>query len=138
MFATSARARNALVFFSALLLLSLGGMVSFLTIVRLLDAERWVSHSRGVQSALSNINTVISRAGRSRVEYWGSGDPARLEDYHSAVRDTQQAIALVRQLTADNNLQQNYCTRLEASTARRIALMDQSIDLREHGKARLS
>jgi signal transduction histidine kinase len=133
----SARARNALVFFSALLLLSLGGLVTYLTIVRLLDAQRWVAHTREVQSALSNIGNTFSRAGRSRVEYVRSGDAARLDEYHSAVSDTQQAITLVRQLTADNNLQQNYCARLESWAKRRIALMDQSINSKQHDQASL-
>lgn len=133
----SPKARNTLVFFSALFLLSVSGVVTYLTIVRLLNAERWITHTREVQSALSNIGTVISRAGRSRVEYVKSGDSARLDDYRSAVRDTQRAVALVRQLTADNNLQQNYCSRLESLTARRIALMDQSVDLKLLGRATL-
>jgi signal transduction histidine kinase len=135
--AISARARNALVFFSALLLLSLGGLVTYLTIVRLLDAEHWVAHTREVQSALSNIGTVCARAGRSRVEYVRSGDATRLDEYHSAVSDTQQAVALVRQLTADNNLQQNYCARLESWATRRISLMDQSINLKQHDETSL-
>jgi len=135
--AISARARNALVFFAALFLLSLGGVVTYLTIVRLLDAEHWVAHTREVQSALSNIGTVCARAGRSRVEYVRSGDATRLDEYHSAVSDTQQAVALVRQLTADNNLQQNDCARLESWATRRISLMDQSINLKQHDETSL-
>ena len=120
-----------------MVLLSIGAASIYLTILRLLDAERWVSHSHEVQSDLSNIGMLISRAGRNRVEYVGTGDAAHLEDYQAAVNGTLQELAAVRHLTADNDAQQNYCTRLEAVTNERIGLMRQSIDLKRRGESNL-
>jgi signal transduction histidine kinase len=133
----SAKTRNALIFAAAMILLSIGAASIYLTIMRLLNAEHWVSHSHEVQSDLSNIGTLISRAGRNRVEYVDSGDAIHLDGYQAAVNDTLQELAAVRHLTADNDAQQNYCTHLEAIVNQRIALMGQSIDRKRRGKANL-
>jgi signal transduction histidine kinase len=125
------------VFFLALFLLALGALGTYKTVYWLLDAQRWVAHSRDVQSALANISPVISRAGRSRTEYVQSGDPILLDQYQTAVTATQDAVALVRKLTADNPLQQQYCTQLENLTRQRVDLMAQSIDLKRSGQATL-
>ena len=131
------RTRNALVFSSALILLLLGAGVAYITISGLLDAERWVAHTRQVQSALSNIANVISRAGRSRIEYVQSGDSSRLEVYRGAVNDTRAIVVFVRQMTADNRQQQKNCDQLESLLQQRIDLMDKSIELKRTGGATL-
>ncbi len=114
-----------------------GALLTYRTVFRLLDAQRWVTHSREVQSALANVSTVIGRAGRSRVEYVQTGDPARLNAYHAATSEALRAVALVRQLTSDNPLQQSYCNRLESLTAQRIGLMEQSVTLKQRGESSL-
>jgi signal transduction histidine kinase len=133
----SARARNAFVFFSALLLLTLGAVAAYVTITRLLNAQRWVTHSRETQSALSNIVTVISRAGRCRTEYVQSGDPKYLDEYQATVDETTLAVALVKQLTADNATQQNNCVRLENLVDQRFGLMRQSIEMKRRDESDL-
>jgi signal transduction histidine kinase len=133
----SAKTRNALVFAAAMVLLTIGAASIYLTIIRLLDAERWVSHSHEVQSDLSNIETLISRAGRNRVEYVESGDAIHLEGYQAAVNGTLLELAAVKHLTVDNDAQQDYCTRLEALARERIGLMGQSIDRKRRGGASL-
>jgi two-component system NarL family sensor kinase len=133
----SARTRNALVFFSALFLLSLGGVVTYLTIIRLNDADRWVAHTREVQSALASLEAVIARAGRGRIEYVQSADPSHLDEYENAVKETLQNVALIRQLSIDNSRQQSNCNRLEEVVHRRIELMGQSIDLKKRGQSDL-
>lgn len=133
----SARTRNSLVFSTALVLLSIGAVVTYITIVRLLEAERWVAHTHQVQIALSNVATVIGRAGRARVEYVQSGDSIHLDEYQAAVRETHLAVALVRKLTADNSAQQNACVSLEALVDQRIQTMQRSLDLKRGGEATL-
>jgi signal transduction histidine kinase len=133
----TARAKNAFVFFSALLLLTLSAVAAYVTITRLLNAQHWVSHSRETQSALSNIVTVISRAGRCRTEYVQSGDPKYLGEYQAAIDETTRAVTLVRQLTTDNEAQQKNCVRLENLADQRFDLMRRSIDLRRHDESDL-
>lgn len=129
----SARDRNAFVFLSAILLLSLCALVTYHAIFRLIDAQQRVTHSREVQSALSNIAAVISRAGGRRVEYVHTGDPDRLQEYKAAVSELLRAVERVRTITADNPAQQSYCTQLESLVSKRIDLMNRSIELRESG-----
>ncbi|MGA7216858.1 MAG: CHASE3 domain-containing protein [Candidatus Sulfotelmatobacter sp.] len=122
---------------SALILLLTGGAVTYVTIVDLLTAERWVAHTHEVQSALSNIEPVIGRAGRSRVGYVQTGDPIVLDEYQAALKETHLAVALVRQSTVDNPAQQSNCSRLEELVKERTRLMDRAIDLKRTGEATL-
>jgi signal transduction histidine kinase len=132
--ALSARTRNSLVFFLALFLLTLGAVLTYRVVFQLIDAQRWVGHTRDVQAALSNISTVSSRAGGRRLEYVHNGDGSRLIEYQAAVNQMLNAVSLVRSLTADNELQQKNCSELESLVRRRIDLMNQSIDQRRSGK----
>jgi len=133
----SPKTRNGLVFFLALFLLTVGALLTYRTVFRLLDAQSWVSHSHQVQSALANITSVVGRAGRDRVEYVQTGDPARLDAYHVSAREAMEAVALVKRLTSDNPLQRENCNRLESLTAQRIAAMGRSVALRQSGQSTL-
>jgi signal transduction histidine kinase len=129
----SAQARNALIFYGALALLCLAGLITYLTIVRLLHAEQMVSHTRDVQAIVTRIDAAASRAGRDRTEFLRSGDGASLEDFEAAVTDGQQTIIQVKQLTADNPVQQNYCVRLQSVYEQRIGLTRQLIERKKAG-----
>jgi signal transduction histidine kinase len=133
----SARTRNTLVFFAALFLLSVAAFVTYQTFFRLLEAQRWVAHSRDVQTALANVTTAAVRANRSRIEYLQSGNPAVLSKYQAAESEAQNAVSLVRRLTADNPQQQNNCERLEALTRQRADLLRQSIEQKQQGRSNL-
>lgn len=133
----SGKRRNALVFFSALFLLTVGALITYRTVFLLLDAQRWVAHSHDVQSALANVAPVIARASRARREFIESGSPAQLSEYHTLAADALQSVAMLRQLTGDNPLQQSYCDRLEQMVRERLAIMQQSIDQKQHGESTL-
>jgi signal transduction histidine kinase len=123
----SAGARNVIVFSVALALLSIAGLVVYMTVVRLLQAEQWVSHTREVQATLSTIGVAASRAGRARVEFVHSGDPASVQELDTAIHETQRTIDQVKQQTLDNSMQQNYCVRLQTAFDERVEAIRQSI-----------
>jgi signal transduction histidine kinase len=127
----SAKARNAWVFFSALALLTAGALLTYWTVFRLTEAERWVSHTFQVQSALSSFTSAISRAGGRRVEYVHTGEDTRLSEYQVAVVDTLQDVDRLRTATADNPVQQKNCDQLAILVHQRIDLMNQSITFRQ-------
>jgi signal transduction histidine kinase len=131
------RTKTRLLFGSALLLFCLSGAGAFVAISRMRDAERWVTHTREVQVALANLNTVTSRAGRTRAEYMDSGDPGRLREHQLAVSQIPQTIATIRSLTADNAEQQQNCDRLEDLARQRIRLMEDSIALKQNNQSTL-
>jgi signal transduction histidine kinase len=122
-----------LAFASALVLLLLSGIAASVTIARLLQATKWVTHSYDVQLALADAQSALAKAARLRTVYINSGDPGVLPQYESAKNETLSLTRHVRELTADNPAQLELCNRLQAITGRRFALLDQSIALREAG-----
>ena len=80
----SQRTRMKLAFASAVILLLLSGLAAYDAVVRLRGAQRWVSHTRDVQSALSDLNNVSTRAGRARTRYVDTGEETFLQDYQTA------------------------------------------------------
>jgi signal transduction histidine kinase len=122
-----------LAFASALVLLLLSGIAASVTIARLLQTTKWVTHSYDVQLALADAQSALAKAARLRTVYINSGDPGVLPQYESAKNETIGLTRHVRELTADNPAQQELCNSLQAITDRRFALLDQSIALREAG-----
>jgi CHASE3 domain sensor protein len=53
----------------------LSGLATYVTIVRLLESEKWVVHTYEVQAALGNIDSATLQAGRSRSGYVITGSP---------------------------------------------------------------
>jgi signal transduction histidine kinase len=133
----STRTRNSLVFLAALFLLTVGALVTYQTFYRLLEAQRWVTHTREVQTALANVTTAAVRANRNRIEYVQSGDPAALTNYQAAESEAKRAVSLVRLLTADNREQQSGCDHLDDLTRQRGELLRQSIEQKQQGRSSL-
>jgi signal transduction histidine kinase len=125
------RKRAQVAFASAVILLFLSGLATYLTIVRLLESQKWVVHSHEVQAALGNVDSTTLDAGRARSGYVVTGDADFLSKFDAAVPRINQALQHVRDLTQDNSTQQNLCTRLEELTARRVDLLRESISLRK-------
>jgi signal transduction histidine kinase len=138
------RKRAQVTFASAVVLLFLSGLATYLTIVRLLDSQNWVVHTHEVQAALGNVDSVALDAGRARSGYALTANADFLGKFETAVLNIRQALQHLRDLTKDNPEQQNLCTRLEALTASRVALLRESIQLKksapqdDQGQAELS
>ncbi len=122
-------------FASAVILLLLSGLAAYDAVVRLRGAQRWVSHTRDVQSALSDLNNISTRAGRARTRYVDTGEETFLQDYQTAVADIPSKLKQLEQMTADNAEQQAECGRLLEITDRRLALLESSVQLKRSGSA---
>jgi signal transduction histidine kinase len=120
-------------FAAAVILLCLSGLATYLTIVRLMESEKWVVHTYEVQAALGNLDSAAVDAGRARSAYVITEDPDSLANFELAIPKLQQALRHLRELTQDNPRQQELCTRLEQLTASRVALFRESIALRKSG-----
>jgi CHASE3 domain sensor protein len=118
-------------FASAVILLCLSGLATYLTIVRLLDSEKWFVHSHQVQAALGNVDSAAAEAGRARSGYAITEGADFLSNFQAAVPKVNQALQQVRELTLDNARQQELCTHLEQLTQNRLALFQESIELRK-------
>jgi PAS domain S-box-containing protein len=130
----SSQERAQVAFGSAVILLLLGGVATYVTIARLLIAQQRISHTHEVQAALADINLVLGKARRAQIEYVDSGDPNFLRTYESAAGQVSGVLQHIRQLTADNPTQGDNCARLESLVGRRMGLLANSVELRKKGE----
>jgi len=124
------RKRAQVAFAAAVILLFLSGVATYLTIVRLLQSEKWVVHSHEVQAALGNVDSAVVGVGRACSGYVITGGADFLSSFEVALPKVSQARQNVRDLTRDNPEQQRLCTRLEELTARRVALFREAVELK--------
>ncbi len=120
-------------FGSAVMLLVLSGLAAYDATVRLRTAQRWVSHTRDVQSALGDLNNTSSRAGRARTRYIDTGDESFFQDYESAAGEIRPKLKQLGELTADNPEQKENWAQLEKVTNRRLSLLENSVKLKRSG-----
>jgi signal transduction histidine kinase len=126
-----ARKKAQVAFASAVVLLCLSGVATFLTIVRLMESEKWVVHTYEVQAALGNVDSATVDAGRARSGYEITGSADFVGNFQDAIPAIYKALQHLRELTRDNPVQQNLCTRVEELMARRVALFRASIELKK-------
>jgi signal transduction histidine kinase len=110
-------------------------MAAYFTAVRLRTAQRWVSHTRDVQSALADINNISSRAGRARTRYVDTGLDSFFDEYQAAAAEIPTKLKVVEQLTADNPEQQDLLKRVQGVTGHRLDLLNQSMQLKRSGSS---
>jgi signal transduction histidine kinase len=140
----SSRKKAQVAFASAVIMLCLSALATYLTILRLTESEKWVVHTREVQAALGNVDSAVLNAERAAAGYVITGSADFLNDFEATAPRVDQAQQHLRELTKDNPRQQTLCTRLEEATARRISLFRDSIGLREslpqsqHGQGDIS
>ena len=127
----SPRKKAQVAFASAVLLLFLSGVAAFFTINRLLESENWVIHTLEVRAALGDIDAAFVRLGRARSGYVISGSGEFLQEFEAAAPDLPRKFQQLRDLTRDNPTQQQFCSRLEDVTDRRVALLRESVELKK-------
>jgi signal transduction histidine kinase len=126
-----ARKKAQVTFASAVILLFLSGLATYLTIVRLLESEKWVVHTHEVQAALGNVDSTVLNAGRACSGFVITGNADFLSNFEIAAPKIDQALERLRELTRDNPQQQELCARLTEGTARGVALLRESIELKK-------
>lgn len=122
-------------FVAAIVMLLLSGTVAGLFIVRFIQTERWVVHTLQVQSAIGDVAAAVSNAGRLRFRYASTGDPEFLRMLIHVQAEPAKIIQRVLDLTADNPEQHESGIRLRGLIQKKIALYQQSIDLKRSSPA---
>src|ERR1700724_4467886 len=105
------RAKLALALALSLVLMGISGAA--ITMARLSNSAKWVSHSYQVELAISNVEFVLSEAARARLNYVNSGDESFVRVFDSKDEQTKKDGQDIRNLTSDNPTQQVFCDRLE-------------------------
>jgi len=129
----SQRTRTQLAFGGAVVFLLISAIAAYSTAVRLRTAQRWVAHTRDVQSALSDVESLGTRAGRARTRYVDTGDTAFFEEYQTAAKEIPEKLKLLEHLTTDNPAQHDLRNRLVEVTNRRLDLLSASVELKRRG-----
>jgi signal transduction histidine kinase len=129
----SERTQTRLAFGAAVILLVVSAMAAYATVVRLRAAERWVGHTRDVQTILADLNNISARAGRARTQYVDTSDNSFFEDYKSAAVQIPSKMKVLERLLADNPEQRELLQSLESVTQRRLDLLNRSVQLKQGG-----
>jgi signal transduction histidine kinase len=118
-------------FASALILLCLSGLAGYVTIVRLVQSEKWVHHTYEVQGTLGDFDWAIVRAGRARSGFVISGTDDFLNQYEAAIPEIPPTLQRLQKLTEDNKKEQQLYARLKNLTDSRLAFLEESIKLKK-------
>lgn len=130
----TSRTRATRAFVSAIALLCVCGIATYLSFSYFQTSERWVSHSQEVRAAVGEVESSISFAARARMSYLISGSEAELTGYRNAVSRIPTELRHLRELTRDNKIQIDNCTQLETVTNARLKDWDVAVETRAQGK----
>lgn len=128
------RKRARLAFATAVALIVMGGAGAAITVARLSSSAKWVAHTYEVKVALGNMESILSEAGRARLNFVNSGNESYLESFDSANNQAVADLANIRSLTSDNPKEQEFCSQLEKLTSRRLETLKAAMDLRKTGQ----
>ena len=109
--------------------LVLSGALAGITIFKLYTSENWVRHSYQILLELGQLQSNLSRLGRDRRAFLDSADGRFTGDFSEARGEVSAELASLRNLTADNSVQQTNCSGLEDSVDRRVEMLEESIQL---------
>jgi signal transduction histidine kinase len=93
-------------------------------------AQRWVEHTHVALRAVDRALAGLVNAETAQRGFLVTGHTSYLEPYHSGLAAYERAMAQVRTLTADNEVQQHRLDSLDALASRKRAELDTTILLR--------
>ena len=114
----------------ALALLILNVATSYCNTLKLVENERWVSHTHRVLTELEATLSTLKDAETGQRGYLLTGEERYLEPYHSAIARINEQVVELQQLTADNNLQQQRIGDLKIAIDSKLAELEGTINLR--------
>lgn len=99
------------------------------------SAARWVSHTHKVRSGIADVVEALTSAESAQRGYLLTGDRGFLKLVEDARADAETGITAVDVLTQDNPEQQQRIVLLRTQMKRRMAVLDDTLELRRHGDA---
>src|SRR5258708_1970015 len=114
----------------ALAALVVVGAVSFSSTAKLIDSAEWVRHTHEVLNGLDEVLSGMKDAETGQRGYIITGEARYLEPYQGAREAVEQKKKYLRELTADNPIQQQRLTTLEPLANSKFAELQETIDLR--------
>ncbi|NQE36982.1 sensor histidine kinase [Microcoleus asticus] len=114
----------------AVALLIFNAATSYRNTLKLLENERWVSHTHQVLTELEATLSTLKDAETGERGYLLTGEERYLEPYNSAIARVNEQIVGLQQLTADNNRQQQRIRDLKIAIDSKLAELEGTINLR--------
>src|SRR5690349_10948112 len=115
--------RKILVAFgSGLLALVLTGIISYRNALQLLDTGRWVEHTHTVLRELDQVDLSIATVESAVRGYILTGDTSFLGPYEGNTAQVTSHLQNLKDLTADNPVQQRRLPLLESHVASKLAI----------------
>jgi signal transduction histidine kinase len=103
-------------------------LVSYRMTLRLIDNERWVSHTHEVLNELEGTLSALKDAETGERGYLLTGDEPYLDPYKTGIVEVQQHFDSLRSLTADNARQQRRIAALAPLIATRLERLRKGIE----------
>ena len=116
-----------------ILLLAVIGLIADRTTAAYATSEQWVSHTHEVETTIESLRANVFKMQDARKGYILTADEVSLNDYENAVRQIPVNLQHLRQLTADNNDEQERLDQLAPVLQQKLSLMQQSLALRKNG-----
>ncbi|MEG4232541.1 CHASE3 domain-containing protein [Microcoleus sp. Pol11C3] len=114
----------------AVALLILNAATSYRNTLKLVENERWVSHTHQVLTELEATLSTLKDAETGQRGYLLTGEERYLEPYHSAIARINEQVVGLQQLTADNNRQQQRIRDLKIAIDSKLGQLEKTINLR--------
>ncbi|MEG4116746.1 CHASE3 domain-containing protein [Microcoleus sp. N9_B4] len=111
-------------------LLIFNAATSYRNTLKLIENERWVSHTHQVLTELEATLSTLKDAETGQRGYLLTGEELYLEPYHSAIARINKQVVGLQQLTADNNRQQQRIRDLKIAIDSKLAELEGIINLR--------
>src|SRR6266446_1171742 len=108
------------------------GWQSYRSTARFAEAAQWREHTYEVLNSLDNTIGRLSDTENGQRGYLLTGEEAYLEPYRAAIKNIDQTIGELKSLTSDNSNQQKRIRILEPLVERKLAELQQTIDVRKN------
>src|ERR1700690_426042 len=119
-----------LAFGSAIFALLVVGTISYHTLARSSESDRWGRHSHEVLANLQDLRSAMQTVEASARGLALTGAQCDLDTYRASLLRTEQDQASIRSLTADNAEQQRRLPALEALAAQKLQRAEMLTSLR--------
>ena len=127
------RFNHRIIFASAVFLLVVCGLVLSWLIYQIYSGEQWVRHTYAIQVLIADINSDLSRSGRSRQVYLRTGDKHELDTIAQARNEVVQDLGELKRMVRDNVDQEKSVASLEQVINGRFRTFDDSLHLADVG-----
>ncbi|MEG4005674.1 CHASE3 domain-containing protein [Microcoleus sp. Pol11C1] len=111
-------------------LLVFNAATSYRNTLKLVENERWVSHTHQVLTELEATLSTLKDAETGQRGYLLTGEERYLEPYDSAIARINQQVVGLQQLTADNKRQQQRLRDLKIAIDSKLADLETTLNLR--------